>query len=251
MHVSRQQIKKKRSWMCYRLNRVSLSARITKIHISFCPLLCTHTQTVSQLPNSRQLALASLQQQLEEAIQKEATSTEEKIRNYALEQYQILEKFRDRSHLDHRVLARYKTNYIYIYIFYLWAFFAYLWSSPAVAADHLSNPHNDVNICMFFLFFRQVCDRKEAEKPSDNSSRENLTNDSNLVTSSFNETPQVTLSNDMMVVNGSDLKSQIVSKQIANDRRVVSYWKKCTPIIICLYYYWDKLLFIIVFFIAE
>lgn len=71
-----------------------------------------------------------------------------------------------------------------------------------------------------------MCDRKEVDRPSDNSSQENpksIRVDSSLVTSSFDNSPQVTLSNDMKVVNGSDLKSQIVSEHIANDRRVVGF----------------------------
>ncbi|XP_024940672.1 uncharacterized protein LOC107267567 isoform X2 [Cephus cinctus] len=62
--------------------------------------------SVSQLSNSQQLALGSLQQQLEEAVQREAAAVEEKIRAFTAKQYQLLEQFRERAHTEHRLLAR-------------------------------------------------------------------------------------------------------------------------------------------------
>ncbi|KAG7204706.1 hypothetical protein KM043_005120 [Ampulex compressa] len=62
--------------------------------------------SVSQLPNTVQVALGGLQQQLEEAVQRQAAEVEEKIRAFTAEQYQLLEQFRERAHNEHRVLTR-------------------------------------------------------------------------------------------------------------------------------------------------
>lgn len=63
--------------------------------------------TVSQLSKPLQTALAGLQQQLEEAVQRKAAATEEKIRAFTAEQCQLLEQFRERAHVEHTVLARF------------------------------------------------------------------------------------------------------------------------------------------------
>lgn len=62
--------------------------------------------SVSQLPRTIQVALGGLQQQLEEAVQMQASEIEEKIRAFTAEQYQLLEQFRERAHNEHRILTR-------------------------------------------------------------------------------------------------------------------------------------------------
>ncbi|XP_012243618.1 proline-rich Akt substrate 40 kDa [Bombus vancouverensis nearcticus] len=62
--------------------------------------------SVSQLPNNVQVALGGLQQQLEEAVQRQSTEIENKIRAFTSEQYQLLEQFRERAHNEHRLLRR-------------------------------------------------------------------------------------------------------------------------------------------------
>ncbi|CAL7945062.1 unnamed protein product [Xylocopa violacea] len=62
--------------------------------------------SVSQLPNNVQVALGSLQQQLEEAVQRQSTEIENKIRAFTAEQYHLLDQFRERAHNEHRVLTR-------------------------------------------------------------------------------------------------------------------------------------------------
>lgn len=54
-----------------------------------------------------QTTLAALHQQLTEALQREAQSVEEKVRQYSEKQYAELEEFRGKAHDDHRTLARY------------------------------------------------------------------------------------------------------------------------------------------------
>ncbi|XP_043793592.1 uncharacterized protein LOC122715449 [Apis laboriosa] len=62
--------------------------------------------SVSQLPNNIQVALGGLQQQLEEAVQRQSVEIENKIRTFTAEQYQLLEQFRERAHNEHRILTR-------------------------------------------------------------------------------------------------------------------------------------------------
>ncbi|KZC09239.1 PREDICTED: uncharacterized protein LOC107187534 [Dufourea novaeangliae] len=62
--------------------------------------------SVSQLPNNVQVALGGLQQQLEEAVQRQSAEIEDKIRAFTAEQYQLLEQFRERAHNEHRILTR-------------------------------------------------------------------------------------------------------------------------------------------------
>ncbi|KAF3423136.1 hypothetical protein E2986_00660 [Frieseomelitta varia] len=62
--------------------------------------------SVSQLPNNVQVALGGLQQQLEEAVQRQSADIENKIRAFTAEQYQLLEQFRERAHNEHRLLRR-------------------------------------------------------------------------------------------------------------------------------------------------
>lgn len=62
---------------------------------------------VSQLSSNLRLALGGLEQQLEEAIQRQALLVDERIRAFTREQYQILEEFRERAHNEHALLARY------------------------------------------------------------------------------------------------------------------------------------------------
>lgn len=62
--------------------------------------------SVSQLPNNIQVALSGLQQQLEEAVQRQSVEIENKIRAFTAEQYQLLEQFRERAHNEHRILTR-------------------------------------------------------------------------------------------------------------------------------------------------
>lgn len=71
---------------------------------------------VSQLPNTVQVALDSLQRQLEEAVQRQTMAVEDKIRAFTAEQYQLLEQFRERAHNDHRLLSKYDFTSICIYI---------------------------------------------------------------------------------------------------------------------------------------
>lgn len=62
--------------------------------------------SVSQLPNTVQVALDGLQRQLEEAVQHQTMAIEDKIRAFTAEQYQLLEQFRERAHNDHRLLSK-------------------------------------------------------------------------------------------------------------------------------------------------
>ncbi|XP_066592345.1 uncharacterized protein PRAS40 isoform X2 [Prorops nasuta] len=62
--------------------------------------------SVSQLSSSVQVALVSLQQQLEQAVQRQIIEVEEKIRAFTQEQYQLLEEFREKAHDEHRLLTR-------------------------------------------------------------------------------------------------------------------------------------------------
>ncbi|XP_014480457.1 PREDICTED: uncharacterized protein LOC106747449 isoform X1 [Dinoponera quadriceps] len=62
--------------------------------------------SVSQLPNTVQVALGGLQRQLEEAVQRQTAVIEDKIRAFTAEQYQLLEQFRERAHNEHRLLSK-------------------------------------------------------------------------------------------------------------------------------------------------
>lgn len=62
--------------------------------------------SVTQLSSNLQLALTSIQQQLEQAVQIKSTSIEDKIREFTAEQYQHLDEFRNQAHNEHRLLAR-------------------------------------------------------------------------------------------------------------------------------------------------
>lgn len=62
---------------------------------------------VSQLSNTVQVALGGLQQQLEEAVQRQTVAIEEKICAFSAEQYRLLEQFRERAHNEHRLLSKY------------------------------------------------------------------------------------------------------------------------------------------------
>lgn len=53
-----------------------------------------------------QTTLAGLHQQLTEALQREAQSVEDRVRQYSEKQYAELEEFRGKAHDDHRTLAR-------------------------------------------------------------------------------------------------------------------------------------------------
>lgn len=57
--------------------------------------------------------MTSLQQQLNDAIREQVTKTEERIRFYTEQQYNLLDEFRDRATKDHKSLAR----YIYFILF--------------------------------------------------------------------------------------------------------------------------------------
>lgn len=61
---------------------------------------------VSQLPSTLRLALASLEQQLQESIQSQVRLIDEKIREFTKEQYNILEEFRERAHNEYSFLSR-------------------------------------------------------------------------------------------------------------------------------------------------
>ncbi|KYM78135.1 hypothetical protein ALC53_11424 [Atta colombica] len=62
--------------------------------------------SVSQLPNAIQVALDGLQQQLQEAVQRQTITIEDKIRVFTDEQHQLLEQFRERAHNEHRLLSK-------------------------------------------------------------------------------------------------------------------------------------------------
>ncbi|XP_077255996.1 proline-rich Akt substrate 40 kDa isoform X4 [Temnothorax americanus] len=62
--------------------------------------------SVSQLPNTVQVALDGLQRQLEEAVQRRTRAIEDKIRAFTAEQYHVLEQFRERAHNEHRLLSK-------------------------------------------------------------------------------------------------------------------------------------------------
>lgn len=59
------------------------------------------------LPSDVQLALSGLKQRLTEVINRELMSTEERIRQYSEQQFSLLEKFREKAHKEHKILARY------------------------------------------------------------------------------------------------------------------------------------------------
>lgn len=56
---------------------------------------------------SMQTTLAALQQQLTEALQREAQFVEERVRQYSEKQYAELEEFQSKAHEDHKTLSRY------------------------------------------------------------------------------------------------------------------------------------------------
>lgn len=62
--------------------------------------------SVSQLPNTVQVALGGLQQQLEEAVQCQTVAIEDKICAFTAEQYRLLEQFREKAHNEHRLLSK-------------------------------------------------------------------------------------------------------------------------------------------------
>ncbi|KAJ8667669.1 hypothetical protein QAD02_009332 [Eretmocerus hayati] len=62
--------------------------------------------SVCQLPSNLRLALGGLEQQLNEAIQRQALLTAERIKSFTEEQYQILETFKERAHNEHSFLAK-------------------------------------------------------------------------------------------------------------------------------------------------
>lgn len=62
--------------------------------------------SVSQLPNTVQVALDGLHQQLQEAVQRQTIAIEDKIRAFTAEQHQLLEQFRERAHNEHRLLSK-------------------------------------------------------------------------------------------------------------------------------------------------
>ncbi|XP_012269863.1 uncharacterized protein LOC105694089 [Athalia rosae] len=61
--------------------------------------------SVSQLSSNLQLSLGGLQQQLEAAVQREVAATEERIKDFSAQQYQLLEQYRERAHTEHRLLV--------------------------------------------------------------------------------------------------------------------------------------------------
>lgn len=62
------------------------------------------------------MALGGLQQQLEEAVQRHSTEIENKIRAFTAEQYQLLERFRERAHNEHRLLTRFPLTIYSIFV---------------------------------------------------------------------------------------------------------------------------------------
>ncbi|XP_058800691.1 uncharacterized protein LOC131669662 [Phymastichus coffea] len=62
--------------------------------------------SVSHLPSNSRLALAILEQQLEQAIQQQAHLIDSKIREFTRQQYEILDKFKERAHSEHSFLTR-------------------------------------------------------------------------------------------------------------------------------------------------
>ncbi|XP_026292878.1 uncharacterized protein LOC113217275 isoform X1 [Frankliniella occidentalis] len=62
--------------------------------------------TAEYARGSMQTTLAALQQQLTEALQREAQSVEERVRQYSEQLYAELEEFRSKAHDDHRTLSR-------------------------------------------------------------------------------------------------------------------------------------------------
>lgn len=75
------------------------------LNIIYC--IFFYIYLVSQLPNTVQVALGGLQQQLEEAVQRQTVAIEDKICAFTAEQYQLLEQFRERAHNEHRLLSKY------------------------------------------------------------------------------------------------------------------------------------------------
>lgn len=105
---------------------------------------------VSQLPNTVQVALDGLHQQLQEAVQRQTIAIEDKIRAFTAEQHQLLEQFRERAHNEHRLLSKYNFNYKYVYITIL---------------------HNNTIIITCFFFFyiiRLVCRGDETSRVTNN-----------------------------------------------------------------------------------
>ncbi|XP_033217613.1 uncharacterized protein LOC117173253 [Belonocnema kinseyi] len=61
---------------------------------------------LSQIPNNLQSNLLSLQQQLQEAIDRQTQFIDEKIQAFTMEQRQLLERFQEQAYMDHRLLSR-------------------------------------------------------------------------------------------------------------------------------------------------
>jgi hypothetical protein len=104
---------------------------------------------VSQLPSTVQMALDGLQRQLEEAVQRQTTAIENKIRAFTAEQYQLLEQFRERAHNEHRLLSKYHQ-------------LAYL-----LRMNILLLCNNNRNLFFFFII-RLVCKGEETNKVTNN-----------------------------------------------------------------------------------
>lgn len=62
--------------------------------------------TASEIPESLQIALSGLQQQLNEVVRKEMSETEEKIRRFSEMEYARLEIFRDQARKEYNTLLR-------------------------------------------------------------------------------------------------------------------------------------------------
>lgn len=62
---------------------------------------------MSHLPDSSRLALATLEHHLEQAIHQKAHTVDEQVREFTRQQYNILDKFKERAHSEHNFLARY------------------------------------------------------------------------------------------------------------------------------------------------
>jgi len=83
---------------------------------SQCFIVISFIYIVSQLSNTIQVALDGLQQQLQEAIQRQTIAIEDKIRVFTAEQHQLLEQFRERAHNEYRLLSKYDLRSMCIFL---------------------------------------------------------------------------------------------------------------------------------------
>lgn len=161
---------------------------------------------VSQLPNTVQVALDGLQRQLEEAVQRQTTMIEDKIRAFTAEQYQMLEQFRERAHNEHRLLSKYDLTSMCILLLY----------------------NNNRNLVFFFII-RLVCRGEETNRVTNNIETPPTTPDgfkSTLITSAANTVNPKSniLFNDTKVSSDPNVKHDTITEHYSKSTINVSHF---------------------------